>query len=272
MPPRPEPSPTEHLIPSGGAESSRRLALRRLGVLTGLAAIGGPSALLGGCGGSDTPPPPRLGAHNLVYNALGTPRDPISTLQMTTQASGSTILACVGRGDKTQLSNLPIDNKSNTYGEQDSVHSPHIYTLWTSSGTALYACASAMGGAGHIVFAANSPTTTDEITLAVVEVINGGVIQDVKWNEVLAPAPLTSQTVTTTGPATLVAFWWGDDGVGPVTAVPDSGFTTIDSQLVSQNAVECVVATKDVSAAGSYNVTWTATPAQGAQMWLVAVQ
>src|SRR5262249_51841170 len=71
---------------------------------------------------------------------------------------------------------------------------------------------------------------------------------------------------------TLVAFWTGDDGSGTVTAVPNNGFTVLDSQLVSSNAVQAVVATKDVSAAGTYNVTWSATPAQTAYMWLVAGQ
>ena len=36
--------------------------------------------------------------------------------------------------------------------------------------------------------------------------------------------------------------------------------------------VQCFVATKDVEASGQYDVTWTSTPAQGAQLWLVAVQ
>jgi hypothetical protein len=32
------------------------------------------------------------------------------------------------------------------------------------------------------------------------------------------------------------------------------------------------VAVRQVSAAGTYNVTWTSTPIQGAQLWLAAVQ
>jgi hypothetical protein len=190
---------------------------------------------------------------------------------MSTQMSGSTILACVGRGTSADFSSsLPTDNMGNApYIQQDIAHA---YTLWKDSGTALYAFPSAVGGNGHKVQTANP--SMNEVTLAVVEVINRGVIQDVKWSEVLQASLQTSQSVTTTGPATLVAFWWGDDdgGHGNVTATPDQGFTVIDSQLISQQAVECVVATKDVSAAGSYNVTWTTTPVQGAQLWLVAVQ
>ena len=75
------------------------------------------------------------------------------------------------------------------------------------------------------------------------------------------------------GPATLVAYWWGDAGVDDdKTAVPDNGFTVVDSILLAGALVQCAVATKEVAEAGTYDVTWTATPTQGAQLWLVAVQ
>jgi hypothetical protein len=70
----------------------------------------------------------------------------------------------------------------------------------------------------------------------------------------------------------LVAIWTGDSGADSVTAVPNNGFTIIGSELLASCQVEAVVATKDVASAGTYNVTWTATPTQGTHMWLVAVQ
>jgi uncharacterized protein YjdB len=57
-----------------------------------------------------------------------------------------------------------------------------------------------------------------------------------------------------------------------VTAVPNNGFTVIDAQLLASNDVEAAVATKDVAVAGTYDVTWTATPQQIAYIWLIAVQ
>jgi hypothetical protein len=79
--------------------------------------------------------------------------------------------------------------------------------------------------------------------------------------------------VTTTGPATLVAFWWGDGNQYFVhTAVPDSGFTVIDSLLPLGSYVQTAVATKDVATAGTYHVTWNSGGNEGAQLWLVAVQ
>ena len=70
-----------------------------------------------------------------------------------------------------------------------------------------------------------------------------------------------------------MAWWWGDAGVeGNKTAAPDNGFTLIDAALNEGPLVQCAVAVRQVGAAGSYNVTWTSTPEQGAQLWLVAVQ
>jgi hypothetical protein len=80
--------------------------------------------------------------------------------------------------------------------------------------------------------------------------------------------------VTTTGPATLIAVWWGDGGVKRMTAVPNNGFAVIDSYLMlpDNSGVQCAVAYKQVAAAGTYNVSWAGAPAQGAILWLLAFQ
>jgi hypothetical protein len=210
---------------------------------------------------------PTVGAHTLAFfpcNSTGG----LTTSAITTQTNGSTILAWVGRGDTNGFTaTVPLDTSNNTYVSLGM----HDYTpLYPGSGEALYSVLAAAGGTGQHV-TAPMPEGGDEISLAVVEVKNGGVIQDVKWNKVLAP-PQTSLGVTTTGPATLVAVWAGDSGANSVTATPNNGFTKLDSQLLASCEVEVVVASKDVTAPGTYNVTWTATPSQGAHMWLVAVQ
>ncbi len=221
---------------------------------------------------------PTIGAHALAfYSCSGhvawlwrtLKSGGISTPSMITQASGSTLLTWVGRGNVHAFtsSTFPMDNKANTSSMIGSVHD--FSPLWPNSGEALYASRSAAGGSGHIVTA--PMPKPDEITLAAVEVKNGGVIQDAQWNSVTAP-PLTSLSVTTTGPATLVAIWVGDFSAASVTASPNNGFTVINSQVLAECSVEAFVATKDVSTAGTFNVTWTATPAQGAHLWLVAVQ
>jgi len=54
--------------------------------------------------------------------------------------------------------------------------------------------------------------------------------------------------------------------------VPDNGFVVVDSVLAAGALVQCAVAVREVADAGTYDVTWTATPTQGAQLWIVAVQ
>lgn len=183
-------------------------------------------------------------------------------------APGSMLLACVGRGNVNAHS-APVDNKGNTFVQ---IGTAQVYSLWPSSGTALYACAPANGGSGHVV-AASKLSQYDETTMSVVEVRNGNYVQDVKWREALSGNPLTSASVTTTGPALLVAWWWGDaDVAGDKTAVPNNGFTVIHSILKAGALVQCCVAVRQVNAAGTYNVTWAATPTQGAQLWIAAIQ
>ncbi len=211
---------------------------------------------------------PGPGAHALAYFRVESHAVTLTTPAMATRPSGSTIVASVGRGAASAFA-LPTDNQGNTPYRQ--LGTSHTYTLWPSSGTALYTFTGASGGANHLVSV--STPYDDELTLAAVEVIDGTVIQDQQWNEVLAGNPLTSRSVTTTGPATLVAFWWGDANAdGDKTATPELGFTTVDSILLAGSLVQCAVAVREVAAAGTYSVTWTATPVQGAQLWLVAVQ
>ena len=216
---------------------------------------------------------PRLGAHTLAFYHVGGGGPPagLSTHPTDTQPSGSTILALVARGRLADFTpaTAPADNMGNPAAVQLGATQSYA-PLWPRSGEALFAWESATGGRGH-VFHAPMPHP-DEITLAVVEVKHGGKIQDCQWRRAGKGRAHATLAVTTTGPAVLVAFWLGDDGSGSVKAVPGNGFAVIDSQLVSSNAVETVVAAREVSAAGTYDVTWSATPVQGAHLWLVAVQ
>src|SRR5213076_1048457 len=55
-------------------------------------------------------------------------------------------------------------------------------------------------------------------------------------------------------------------------AIPDNGFTLIDSLGPLGSYVQTAVAAKDVATAGTYHVTWDSGGNEGAQLWLVAVQ
>lgn len=218
-------------------------------------------------GSMSVDPPPSVGAHAIVFQRQSSPQGKatLSTpgLSVTT---GSTILVSQGRGELNAFV-APTDSRNNTYQQLGTAHP---YTRYTSSGTAVYAATNVQGGSGHIVNAATPPA--DEITMSAVEV-KGTKLRAFEWKEVQAGNPLTSPQVTTTGPATLVAWWWGDAGVDmDKTAKANNGFTVIDSVLSAGALVQSAVAVKEVTAAGTYDVTWTATPVQGAQLWIVAIE
>ncbi len=213
---------------------------------------------------------PTVGAHVLAYFRCGGIGG-LSSSSIDTQDSGSTILVWIGRGDLVAFTpaTVPTDNKGNSYPLLDSVHT--YAPEWSISGEALYASLLAAGGTGHVFTAPMPGPGSDEITMAVIEVKNGGVIQEAQWTNVLFSPSQTSLSVTTTQAATLVAVWTGHGG-SVDTAVPDNGFTKVEEILTGNCFIQVVVATKEVAEAGTYDVTWTATPTQGANLWLVAVQ
>ncbi|MBL9027798.1 MAG: hypothetical protein JNL21_36745 [Myxococcales bacterium] len=226
----------------------------------------GPAATTGASTGIGAGP--HVAAHGLSFYRYGeTGAASIDSPPLDTRAAGSTLVVSTGRGDLSTVA-LPTDSFGNSSA---LLGSPHAYTLWPTSGTAVHAFEDVLGGPGHVV---SSPTAShDEITLAVVEVAGATRVADVQWVERLAGSPLTSAPVTTTRPSTLVAFWWGDAGVdGEKIATPNNGFVVLDSIGEPGSLVQCFVAAKDVAEPGTHDVTWEATPAQGAQLWLVAVE
>lgn len=212
---------------------------------------------------------PTLGVHALNYHTLGFTASSISTPSRDTQASGSVIVSGVAMGEKSTLDAAsPTDNKSNTLA---IVGSSLAYSLYPSSGAALYADVTAAGGSGHVVTRAK-PTDYDEVTLWMAEVKNASFIDDVDAREILGGNALT-QSVDTTGPAVLIAVAWGDAGTGSAKVfTPNNGFSVIESIGDDGSLIQCFVAAKEVSSAGTYSITWSETPDQGALMWLIAVR
>lgn len=218
---------------------------------------------------------PQLGAWAFKAEHLDEPGggSSIALASITTQTSGGLIVAGVARGEVDNFSNAITDNKGNTFALLDQVRT---YTLFPDSGTANYVADPAAGGSGHIVQTVKGifgGTVPDEVTLWAVEVKNGTHVADVAWNEPLAGSPLTSGTVTVDGPAVLIAVWWGDANTADSTLSVGDGFTLLATELrSSESIIQCGLAVKEVSEAGTYDVTWTETPDQGAQLWLIAVQ
>lgn len=220
-------------------------------------------------------------SYGVVYQMYGRGQNPAQITE-STDATGSTFLIMMG-GYTRDIVKGPTDNKGNAYAE---VGAEETWTNWPDDGTTIWSSANATGG----------PSTTwsqyvtqfNEITMFEIEVPNAGASPQITstFNQqgnsgVYTPAKgccntLTSNSVTTTGPATLIALWWGagPTGYGTHIATPNNGFTNLaDCDIDNPNGyVQGYMAYKTVDAAGTYNVTWTYQPKQGAELWLIAVQ
>lgn len=248
---------------------------------TGLGKAGAAPSLAG----QAAMPGPALGAHTLLVQPDGQGSDPAIAGPIQTQATGSALLVLVG-GFASNAS-LPSDNYANSWVQQGPRVAYHGYS--GRFNTAAYVALPARGGRNHQVVLAKRGMPAGEITAPFVEIKNAGVLQDMANNYALPGlaarlgskfgrswpgADLTSGTVTTTGPATLVAVWWGDAYVYRMTAVPGDGFKVIERflELPPSSGVQCAVAVRQVDRAGTWRVTWHGTPAQGAILWLFAFQ
>ena len=216
--------------------------------------------------------PPTVLQHELVFQRQQGGRPQLALQAMPPGSRDGLVIIGVGRGIASATQS-PFDTTSGILAT--AVGEPHRYTKYPDSGTAVYMLASRHDDAPRRI-AVNLPPQ-DEVTLAALQVERSR-LQDAVWNEaypgkILHRQRVRSGKVRTTGPATLIAFWWGDAGVrGRKTAVPGQGFQLLDAVLEEGALVQCAVAVKEVSAAGEYEVTWTATPRQAAQLWLMALQ
>lgn len=227
-----------------------------------------------------------LGDHDFDFQPFPfSDRDALITL--TTQAGGSIVVLASG-GKSSDVTQAWTDSKGNTIRKLAIVQD---YPDFAGYGTQVGVTHNPMtGGASHaFTFQVGNE---DENTSFAVEVIGGRRVKHLHLNDANAGAGTTLAIgpITTDGPAALIALWWGSSpvnppftgssgpgggGIGtPFTAVPDSGFTVLDENMnnFEFGEVQAACAAKVVDVAGSYSVTWTHSPAQGAQLWLVAVE
>lgn len=214
-------------------------------------------------------PATSLGQHTLLWHENGHGPSVAITEPITTQANGSFLVAF--SAGFVSNNSTPTDNKGNTFrplGEAVAYrYYDGVYDVKP------YYVQSAHGGSGHTVSIVKNGVPAGELTLPFVEIRNFGAnMPIVKTNYPQPGNVLTSASVTTTGPATLLAFWFGDQSGLHHSAIPNNGFQIIENfvNLPPDSAVQCVVAARQVTAAGTYNVSWTTSPEQGAPLWLIA--
>lgn len=211
-----------------------------------------------------------LGSHTLLAHEDGNGPSTATTAQLTTSVSGSTLL--IFNAGYTSNNSAPSDTKGNSW---TALGAPVVYRGYDGAfDVKAYLVLNAIGGAGHSVSIVKNGQPSGEITVPFVEIRQAGRLQSVAQNYPEAASVLQSGTVTTTGPATLIAVWWGEASGLQHSAIPDNGFSIIENFVIlpPNSAVQCVVAYKQVPRAGTYLVNWTNTPIQGAPLWLLAFQ
>jgi hypothetical protein len=213
--------------------------------------------------------PVSRGADSVVFTNTFQNVARLDSAPLATEA-GSTIFAVVAMGTLANMQ-TPFDEQGNTY---EALLPPHNYQNWSQSGQQLFAARNIRGGAGLIVHE-TMPEPNDEVTLSVLEVRGGSRIADVSVTETPSVGPVTSGSVTTTGPALIAAWWWGDGAATQVTATTSSGFERVHSLSRAQGytgLIQMELATMQVSSAGTYSITWTTDPDQGAVSYVVAIE
>lgn len=219
---------------------------------------------------ADAPNAVTLGAHVLLWHEDGNGPPTAVTPAIATQVGGSSMVAFSAGYTSNTLG--PTDNKGNNW---TPFGNPVVYRGYNGEfNVKAYLVLSAHGGAGHRLSIVKNGAPSGEITLPFVEVRQAGVLQSVAQTYPQAAATITSGNVITTGAATLLAFWWGDATGLQHSAIPNNGFSIIENfvSLPPGSAVQAVVASRQVATAGTYNVSWTQSPSEGAVLWLFAFQ
>jgi hypothetical protein len=246
--------------------------LRFTASVLGVAALAAWTACRRGPSGQAQGPadgPPALGSHVLLTHDQNKGIAPATTEPIDTRPYGSLLLAvAMGRIPNFAAPTDSYDNRWSLMGKRNP------YADGARFYTAMWSAIGAGGGVGHTLSATKASDPADEISLALIEIANGRTIRDFAYAYPRTGSPNTPGSVKTGGPATLIAVWGGDANALTHTATPSDGFEVIDSYLIlgPTSGVQIAIAAKQVSTAGTYSVTWTATPEQGAACYLVAVE
>lgn len=227
--------------------------------------------------GDKPPPGPSLGAHNSRAdedNAAGNP-DPATVVLAGTIAGSVRIIFDAGEFARMAT---PTDNLGSTVtklgGDQG-----YFVTDWPGFGCRAYYVASASGGGSYTVSVdKDNAFPLEEITVAVLEVINGTTVTATSGNADRPGAGVSysSPSITVSGPAVIFAFWTGDGATATNpkdVAVSGTGWSLVEWSFKDNKPyVQFAIAVRTVTAAGTYSCTWTPTANQGAAMKMVAVQ
>jgi hypothetical protein len=212
--------------------------------------------------------PTTLGAHALVGQEDGRFNPEVSTPPLNTAESGSSLIVFIAGYAGNDAA--PVDSYGNLWHPQGP---PVFYRGYHDRfNICAYLALQAHGGRDHRVWQAKQSHPEGEAPLIAIEARNAGRLVDATQVYPQAGLRMTSGSVTTDGPALLVALWFGDGNALQHEVVPTDGFHVIEqfTTLPPNSAVQAVTAVREVDRAGTYQVHWYAAPRQGAVLWLLA--
>jgi hypothetical protein len=187
--------------------------------------------------------------------------------------TNDTVLAIFG-GRTTEVG-APTDG-TNTYTQRGSTVD---FTAWPDFGWKLWGDA-VVAAAGSLSLSFAKPVhPAEEITVAAFSIQGGGTIGTPSIAETTSGATATTGTVTTSGPAVLMAWHSGDTGVTGsrdadpnAAAIADGWAKVLSYELTDAAHVQVAVAIRTVMGAGTYSITWDHTPTERAIVGIVAVE
>lgn len=215
-------------------------------------------------------PPPSLAMGEYTMKgryAYLSAENPASTPAIDTQPTGSSLLAIlyINAGDQA----APTDTYDNTWTAKGDAHGNTPYgDAWKIRA---YVVEDAAGGDDHVFTVAKDTIPDDEMYLGIAEVKHAGTLVDWGWRYVENGTANVTPEVTVFSSAVLIGVWAGDGAVGPVVTAPE-GWTIINDWSHwpdGETSTQCCMAYRKVIA-GTYSLEWTASTAQGANLYLFA--
>lgn len=216
------------------------------------------------------PTPPSLGAHVFLGQGEGLGISPAMTPPVDTRSRGSVFVVFnAGYASNDASPRDTYDNRWDTLGRAMS-----YANYGDRFDVKAYVALDGKGGINHSVSVIKRGEPRGELSLPFVEVRNASRVQALAQSYAGPSLVVASGEIHVDGPATLLAFWWGDGGVKRMTATPGDGFQLIDAfvELPDESGVQGAVAWRQVDSAGTYRVHWTAAPVQGAALWIIAIR
>lgn len=229
----------------------------------GALALAGTDATLLRSGGIE------IGAHGKVVQLYGAGSNPASVTLTTT--NGSTFLIFIG-GKSSDIDTGPTDNKGNTYSRIDVVRE---YPDYAGYGQAAWICRNGVGGSSHTF--STFVTAFDECTMFVVEIKGAPFVASKAFSVQANSGAGATQNVgpvVATADCVLLSTWAGAGPVGTNhTASANQGLAELEFYGTDHpNGYVQMELDGAVKTSGSYTVTWSHTPNQGAILRAIVLQ